>query len=464
MCSIPLLNDKPCIFFLQGRESEIRNAIAKKVYAFRAQVVGQPPLQAHQVMVPLKWTASFPHLVYDHFGQCDPVACLFCRQFFITRKVVPEVVAAQSSHKIRVYDPSMLNDEVPRQYQYRLHGAMLIMKRDPVINLASFSAHSVIIFTEGNLFRVCLELMERKAEDIDGDSEIAKYVNMNVSIVEMQLNVLPEYNILIYNQPRITFTEAIVLYMHRRDFDDDAFQYARLYKWIRRREVYAWLTNVHNRNAIERIAAKGGEDMGWNVYEYAEPTRTILTKALIAIALVRGSREAFEFYNFIKKHIMRLANQLDSPPNINPLYDPKLPCDYTMTNNLLNPTLLAISTSESRGCVESFDLFLNQLYDLDKTTRLTSNVSRLNNESSFFSNITAITQTMAKKSRLVRVNGHNFFKATIGFETMNFHTNAQNISYNEQCIMHNFEMIDSLILPPFVAALLTFCPEFVMQQ
>lgn len=460
MCSIPLLNDKPCIFFLQGRESEIRNAIAKKVYAFRAQVVGQPPLEANQVMVPLKWSASFPHLVYDHFGQCSPNECRFCHESILTRKPVPEIVASQSNHKIRIYDPSLLNDQVPRKYHYRLHGSVLIMKRDPVINLASFSAHSVIIFTEGNLFRVCLELMERKAEDIDGDSEIAKYVDMNVSIVETELNVLPEYNMLIYNQPRITFTESIILYMHRRDFADDAFEYARLYKWIRRREIYTWLTNVHNRNAIERIAAKGSVD--WNVYEYAEPTRNILTKTLIAIALIRGSREAFEFYNFIKKNIMRLANQLDSPPNKNPLYDPKLPCDYTMTNNLLNPTLMAICASESRGCVESFDLFLNQLYELDKTTQLTSNISKLTNEASFFSNVTAITQTMAKKSRLVRVNGHNFFKATIGFETMNFHTSAQNIAYNEECILHSFEMIDSIILPPFVAALLTFCPEFII--
>lgn len=278
----------------------------------------------------------------------------------------------------------------------------------------------------------------------------------------MKLNVLPEHNILIYNQPRITFTEAIVLYMHRREFADDAFEFARLYKWIRRREVYNWLRNVHNRNAMERIASKGS-NLEWNVYEYAEPTRTILTKTLIAIALIRGSREAFEFYNFIRKNIMRLANRLDTPSSANPLYDAKLPCDYTMSTDLLNPTLMAICASESRGCVESYDLFLNQLHDLDNTTKLTCNITQLQNESQFFSNITAITQTMAKKSRLVRVNGHNFFKATIGLETLQFNNNTQNITYNNDCILHNFEMIDSIILPPFVAALLTFSPGYVMQ-
>lgn len=458
MCSIPLLNDKPGISFLQGRDSEIRNAIPKKVLAFRAQVVAQPCLQADQVMLPLKWACKFPSLVYCHRGQCEYEKCAFCRRALLTGQTVEEIISAQPSHEIRVYDPSRLDSSVPLEYQYQLKNAALIMKRDPVINLGSFSAHTTVIFTHGNLFRVCLELMERKGEDVDGDSEIGKQVIMSVSILEIILNASPEFNMLIYNQPRITFTESIILYMHRRDFDNNAFKYAKIYKWIRRRETYNWLSNVHNRNALERLAQRTRTD--WNIFEYAEPTRLILTKTLTAIAMILGSQEAFKFYNCIRKHVLDLSNSIADTNN--PLYDSKLPADYTMTDDLLNPTLLAICASESRGCIESYDIFTKQLYDLDGTTKIGDNINTLTNESNFFSNVTNIMQTMAKKSRLVRVNGHNFFKATIGFETMSFHNHAQTIVYNNRCILHEFEMVDCVLLPPYIAALLTFCSQDIL--
>lgn len=461
VCSIPMRNDRPIISFLQGRDSEMRSVIPKRVNAFRAQVVLNPALRSQQMTIPVKWAHLFSSLVYEHRNECQTDRCLHCRDF-VSRgslKPVPEYVSTQAHHSIRVYDPATNDDAViPRRYVYKLRYGRIVAKRDPVINMASFSTHSEVIFIPGHMFNVGLAQLENKNEDIDGDTEIEFQVLDKWASLELDLNATPEFNMLIYQQPRITFTESLILYMHRRQFGN-TFRYAKLYKWIRRRETYQWLSNAHNRSAIERIAQKQ-TDKSWNAYSFAEPTRHILMQTLIAIAMVNGSREALWFYNFIQENVLRLANEKNSTEN--PLYDPNLPADYTMSSDLLNESLMAICSSEARGCVESYDIFLRQLMDLDGSTDLSASTHNMKDEKSFFGNVTSIMQSMAKKSRLVRVNGHNFFKTTIGYETFSFHDHSQSLIYNGHCILHNFEMLDLILLPPHVAALLTFCPEYIL--
>lgn len=456
VCSIPGRNDLSILSSLQGRDSEMRSVIPKKVDAFRAQVILNPALLSNQIVLPVDWAHKLPSLVYYHRGLCG-VLCEWCLKFNGCDPI-PEFINQGIKHDLRIAPDNEIFSKIPEKFIYKLTHATLLAKRDPVINMASVSMHTEVIFCRRKMISVAACHTENKAEDFDGDSEII-FPSVDVwATVEQTLNCDTRHNMLIYNLPRITFTESLILYMHRRQFSDNAFRFARLYKWIRSRETYKWLSDTHNRNAVERIANMSNVD--WNVYSYAEPTRLILTQTLVTIAMVFGARAANDFYEFLLQKILQIANQLDVRPEDNPIYDPALPADYTMTNNLLNPVLMAICVSEARGCIESYDLFLHQLQSLDDTTEITPNIKTMKDEKSFFNNVTSITQSMAKKSRLVRVNGHNFFKTTIGFETISFHNHAQTIMYGDRCILHQFEMLNSILLPPHVAAMLTFTDEF----
>lgn len=140
----------------------------------------------------------------------------------------------------------------------------LLAKRDPAINGASISAHDTVAFAKTDCIWVGLGELENKNADFDGDTESVFLITDEWAIEEIDVNMLPQNNLRIYQQIRISFTESHILFMHKRTFADDAFKHAKLYKAIRARETYKWLSRAQNRNALTILSQRYPE---YNFYK-----------------------------------------------------------------------------------------------------------------------------------------------------------------------------------------------------
>lgn len=235
--------------------------------------------------------------------------------------------------------------------------------------------------------------------------------------------------------------------MHRRRFSDTAFKHAALYKYIRRRETYRWLSQQQNREMVEKLTARHNIDF----YQYVEPTRQILKIALNSITQMYSSRDAYDFYNFINTEIIRLANgETDSP-----IYDPALPRDYYMETDLMCPSIIRVCFSGAKGSLDNLYSLAEKLMVNDNTTLITNtNVAKLDKRN-MFRQLMDVNQSMANKSREVQVNGHNFFKSNIGYDTISFDGGVLN--YNGKAISDDLSFIhNTLLLPPDIANYITF--------
>ncbi|AMB48637.1 LEF-9-like protein [Glossina pallidipes salivary gland hypertrophy virus] len=255
--------------------------------------------------------------------------------------------------------------------------------------------------------------------------------------------------------------------MYKRKLNTVKVPFAHLYLYIRERETYKWLSNQQNVLAITQIMEKASSSCNGitlkYLFESAEPTATILNKMLVILATIYSSSDAVDFYNFILKNVISLAN---GEKETNPLYDENLPSDYTMTNDLLNKNLIAVCMSESKGTIESYNMILDKYYKNEQSTMIQQEKKENENKEiniqidstieNILSNVTETWQSMAKKSREVRTNGHNFFKSSIGYETLSFDNN--HLMYNSQIIYENIDELFPLVfsLSPDVAVLLTF--------
>lgn len=196
-----------------------------------------------------------------------------------------------------------------------------------------------------------------------------------------------------------------------------------------------------------------------------EPTRTILKNTLNVITQLYSSREGYDFFNFINENALKLANYYQkssdataataaAEPTNNPLYDPNLPFEYIMEDNLLCDGILRICFSEARGSVESLISLAGKLSENDGTTKFTTHIAPLD-KAKLFNQLATANQVMANKSDEVPTNGHDFFLSNIGYDTITF-DNGQ-LCYNGEKIYHSLDFVhDYLLLPPNVANAILF--------
>lgn len=179
-----------------------------------------------------------------------------------------------------------------------------------------------------------------------------------------------------------------------------------------------------------------------------------------------SSREGYEFFNFINESALQLANYYrksnDSDTATaaepkNSLYDPNLPFEYIMKDDLLCEGILRICFSEARGSIESLILLAEKLTDNDGTTKFNTHIAPLD-KGKLFDQLTTANQVMANKSDEVPTNGHDFFLSNIGYDTISFDDGQ--LCYNGQKIYHSLDFIhDYLLLPPNVANAILFTKQ-----
>lgn len=410
--SVPMKGNIKFISMLQGRKSIIRNTISKKVKAFRCQIVLRPELKPNEIILPYIWAD--------------------------TLNVTPRML-------VDVSTPSL---SPPECFHHMKHETRLLVKRDPAINGASISAHDTVAFARTDNIYVGMSELEQKNADFDGDTESAFIVTNRRAIDEIDLNMIPQNNMRIFQQVRISFTEPHILYMHQRKIKNDAFRHAVLYKYIRRREIYRWLSQQQNREMIDKLSARHSTI---EFYRYVEPTRLILRQTLNAITQMYSSRDAYDFYNFINENIIHLANG-DKTSSI---YDSNLPSDYYMETDLMCSSIIRVCFSGAKGSLDNLYSLAEKLMVNDNTTSIMSmNIAKLDKQN-MFKQLTSVNQSMANKSREVQVNGHNFFKSNIGYDTISFDGGVLN--YNGKEISNNLSFIHhTLLLPPDIANYITF--------
>lgn len=418
ICTIQMKGNTTLLTLLQGRKSMIRNAIPRKVTSLRTQILVHPGLKPDQVIYPVSWA----------------------RMFGISPKYL-----------VDLQKPG----EIPENCFHPIDTQKVTCKRDPAIDQASVSVHTSISFAESENQYVSMAEMEHKNADCDGDTMSNTTINDILSVQELLLNMSTRNRMLIYNKPRISFTESLILYMHQREIDDNCFPYSKFYKFLRTREIRAWLKKEHNRQMLIKMDKQYPE---YNLIKYVEPTREILQKMLTYLPLIESSKCAYDFYNFINTNVLRLANGAKSKQE-SPLYDPKLPCDYYMKDDILCESIIRICMSNAKGCLESLQIFADRLYNIDNTTKLTTKITP-NNKNFTISQSDVMSQTMANKSRQVAINGHNFFKSNISYDTLNFDNNK--FKNNNIILLENINFLNPcLLLPPDICFALTFIDELI---
>lgn len=413
MCTIQMKGNTTLLTLLQGRKSMIRNVIPRKVTSLRSQICVHPSLKPNQIIFPVAWA----------------------HMFYITPT---KLVDIQSSELI------------PEECFHKLITQRITNKRDPAIDSASVSIYDVVAFALIEMIFVPTSDLESKNADCDGDQESNAITFDILAVHELTKHMSPRNNILVYNKPRINFIESLILYMHQRQFDDKCFPYAKFYNFIRVREIRRWIQNRHNRQILIRMDKQYPE---YKLINYIEPTREILKKMLLYLPLIDSSKCALEFYVFINKNVLLLANGAKTKEE-SKLYDPAFPCDYFMKGDILCESIIRTCMSNAKGCLETLQIFADRIRKIDGTTKLTTNIADI--DKNFIINQSdSISQTMANKSRQVAINGHNFFKSNIAYDTINFDNNKFKI--NDLIITEDLNFLHpNLLIPPDICFALTF--------
>ncbi|AMB48638.1 LEF-9-like protein [Glossina pallidipes salivary gland hypertrophy virus] len=112
ICQITMHNDRILLTHLQGRDSDIRSVIPKRVPSMRAQILLCPACQPSQILVPMSWAKHF--LIMERH--------------------------------LEIYDPSIRYSVIPEKYIYKMKGVRMVIKRDPTISWASFSVHDEVCY------------------------------------------------------------------------------------------------------------------------------------------------------------------------------------------------------------------------------------------------------------------------------------------------------------------------------
>lgn len=162
--NIPMKSNIKLISMLQGRRSLIRKIIPKKVKAFRGQILLRPELKPNEIILPYIWADIL---------NISPV---------------------------RLVDISTPNFSPPECFTRLNNSARLLVKRDPAINGASISGQDTVGFARTDNIYVGTAELEQKNADFDGDTESAFIVTDPRAIKEIDLNIMPQNNMRIFQQ------------------------------------------------------------------------------------------------------------------------------------------------------------------------------------------------------------------------------------------------------------------------
>lgn len=427
ICEIVLGNNRKIITYLQGKESAVRTAVPKRVLSCRAQICLEPHLTATQIGIPYWWAK------YLNFESAD-----------IEKN-------NNNNNNLIINDNKSIYDELPKKYIYRLHGQRILAKRDPIIHILAFCVFDQVFFHTDSRFKVGAESLKKMAADFDGDTFILYFINDLKVIHEIDFNASPRYSMTLHGQCRINLIESIVLSMYRRNVDNK-IPYWRLYNFLRTRFIYKWLTNTRNCSTLESIEKISNSKYSLSqLYGMVEPTDFILSEILVVIYTIYGSPESYRFY----REILRLTMELSIKFERATLYQPDLPCDYTLTDDLLNSNLLAASFSCAKGNIHTYKSFLDKIYEKDQQTSLVLPRNDAENRNTDYekiiSDITNANIFAAKKSKQVPQQGYNLFKDTIEGDLMSFGGN--NLNYENEILIENIYLKIPLqyILKPSIA-------------
>ncbi|WBR61446.1 RdRp [Drosophila suzukii associated hytrosavirus 1] len=395
ICEIVLGNNRKIISYLQGKESAVRTAVPKRVLSCRAQICLAPFLTATQIGIPYWWAK------YVHFEQADGI------------------------RDLKIYRSNAIQEKLPEYYVYKLHGQRILAKRDPIIHILAFCVFDQVYFHADSRFKVGAESLKKMAADFDGDTFILYFINDLKVMHEIDFNASPRYSMALHGQCRINLIESIVLAMYKRDVTEK-IPHWRLYNFIRQRFIYKWMCNIRNCSTLEAIAKiSNGEFPLRRLYNMIEPTDLILSEMLMVIYTMYGSTESYNFYC----ELLRLSMELSIKFEDATLYQPNLPCDYTLTDNLLNFNLLAVSFSCAKGSIHTYKSLLDKIYEKDQNTNLYKEPMETDENFDYEKLIADITNAniyAAKKSKQVPQQGYNLFKDTIEGDLMSFGGNRLN--------------------------------------
>lgn len=429
ICEIVLGNNRKLISYLQGKESAVRTAVPKRVLSCRAQISLAPYLKATQIGLPY-WWAKYINFKYD-------------------------------GGNLKIINANLLCEEMPANAIYKLYGQRIIAKRDPIIHILAFCVFDEVYFHSDSRCKIGAESLKKTASDFDGDTWIFYFTDDLQIMYELDYNASPRFNMALHGQCRINLIESIVLAMYKRDVAGK-IPHWRLYNFIRSRYIYSWMMNKRNCSTLDLIHSKmvTNNEFSLNqLYNMIEPTDTILSEVIIIIHTLFGSVQSYKFYC----EILRLTMELSLKFKNSKLYQEDLPCNYTLTNNLLNFDLLAASLSCAKGNIHTYKSLLDKVYDLDKTCQLVVSKQPVNaiqddgeeddqiNYENLISDITNANIFAAKKSKQVPQQGYNLFKDTIEGDLMNFGKN--NFNYDGEVLIENLYLHIPLqyILRPSIA-------------
>lgn len=409
ICEIILGNNRKIISYLQGKESAVRTAVPKRVPSCRAQISLAPQLQATQIGLPYWWAK------YCNFES--------------------------STQELVLYDTAALYDEIPTKFLYRLHGQRIIAKRDPIIHILAFCIFDQVFFHRDSRCFVGAESLKKTASDFDGDTWILYFTDDLRVMHEIDYNASPRYSMALHGQCRINLIESIVLAMYKRNITMK-IPHWQLYNFIRCRAIYKWLVNVRNCTTLEMIAKMNTQTFTLDrLYNMVEPTDTILATMLSVLQAIYGSPVSYQWYCTI----LRLTQQLSTLYHDAVLYQPDLPCDYTLTDDLLNFNLMAASLSCAKGNIHTYKSMLDKVYEKDKCTLLATPKSSSPNElvddfdyDKLIADITNANMFAAKKSKQVPQQGYNLFKDTIEGDLMSF--GANRLNYDNQVLIKDIHL------------------------
>lgn len=424
ICEIILGNNRKIISYLQGKESAVRTAVPKRVLSCRAQISLAPYLKATQIGLPYWWAK------YCNFH------------------------GGGNGQKLRIFDVTKLYTELPQKYIYKLSGQRILAKRDPIIHILAFCVFDEVFFHTDSRCKIGAESLKKTASDFDGDTWILYFTDDLRVMYEIDFNASPRYNMALHGQCRINLIESIVLSMYKRNVDRK-IPHWRLYNFIRQRAIYRWLMNIRNCSQLDVLARIGHKEFPIDrLYRMVEPTDVILADMLMVIYMLYGSKQSYNFYC----ELLRLSMELSLKFEQATLYQPDLPCDYTLTSDLMNFDLLAVSLSCAKGSIHTYKSLLDKVYDKDKTTSLacTSPSECTDADDNFdyeklIADITNANIFAAKKSKQVPQQGYNLFKDTIEGDLMSFGGNRLN--YENEVLIENIYLRIPLqyVLDPVVA-------------
>lgn len=377
---------------LQGKKAVFKN-INRRIVGFRSQIALRPELPQDSILLPFVWAEKFN--IYN-----------------------PKLIDITTSIELNVND----------LYEF---GGVLLTKRDPAINGASLSIVTRIGFVKSDYVFINIGGIVRKNADFDGDSMFECEFWDKSIVIELFSTMHPKYNIFLYNESRITFTESHILYMHQRNVS--RMKHAKIYEIIRNHETKKWISDKSNRLMIEKFNKYATHD----IFKLIEPTKIILETFLNQIYFMYGSVEAYNTFEFINLNILLLSNN-NEKSYTSLLYDPNLPLVYFATADVLCENLCRICLSGAAGSIHILNDIVDTFVNADNTVEITD-VANPYNPDDIFVKFFKANKNMALKSREVPLNGAKFKQLNIAWDLIEFKNG--NLYFAQQLILENVNSI-----------------------